>query len=168
MTKEYIIYGILSSLITLIIQRKQWQITIRLPIISALLLLTGLIVYVNIISSPIYLGVVPWYNSTPWIEVFFFFFMMIGMAASYFTKAIEVRRERIIELKKKHPDMKDLKKVAIEWDVWEFSYPFFFSFITFGTLLTLIDVYELTHTNMILCFQTGFFWQTLLKKKVNS
>ena len=42
----------------------------------------------------------PWYDASPYLEIIFFVLMFLGMSARYVTKAIETRREKILELQK--------------------------------------------------------------------
>ena len=50
----------------------------------------------------------------------------------------------------------------MEWDRWEFVYPLLVSVITFGALLGQLEDTVANLPNLILSFQTGFFWQTIL------
>jgi hypothetical protein len=50
-------------------------------------------------------------------------------------------------------------------DPWDFSRPFLVSVATFGGLLSQIGDRRLDWATLALSFQTGFFWQTLLKRK---
>ena len=53
------------------------------------------------------------------------------MAASYLTKQIEQRRNRIEEKRK----LADTSSTPLEFDIWEFTYPMLVSVITFGIIL---------------------------------
>ena len=87
--------------------------------------------------------------------------MLLGMAARYFSYLIEQRRDEIQRLRAQNADSRGVK---IRFDIWEFSYPLFFSVVTFGSLLTQVGDNGFTVANTVLSFQTGFFWQTLIKK----
>jgi hypothetical protein len=88
--------------------------------------------------------------------------MILGMMSRYLTKAIDVRRERIQELEQAGAPF---KKPGIDFDAWEFSYPFFVSVITYGLLMSQMERDDITVPNIALSFQTGFFWQTILAAK---
>jgi len=88
-------------------------------------------------------------------------FMVLGMMVRYFAYAIEQRRDRIAELRR--TSQAD-PQVRLQFDLWEFSYPLLFSVVTFGGLLGQVKDGDLTVANVMLSFQSGFFWQTLLKK----
>jgi hypothetical protein len=103
-----------------------------------------------------------WYDGGAVCELMFFLLMLVGMAARYVTKAIEVRRAKISELEKAG---KDFVKPGLEFDAWEFSYPLFLSVVTYGALVSQMKDQSLTLANATLSFQTGFFWQTLLTSK---
>ena len=85
------------------------------------------------------------------------------MFARYITKAIEIRQEKIAILKK---DNEEFVKPKLEFDIWEFSYPLFISLITFSVVLQQTSADSVTMTNIILSFQTGFVWQTILRKEI--
>lgn len=88
--------------------------------------------------------------------------MLLGMVARYFTQAIELRRAKIERLSN---DGKPFDKPKLEFDAWEFAYPFFISMITYGALAAQMDDAKLKIATITLCFQCGFFWQTILGAK---
>jgi hypothetical protein len=49
-------------------------------------------------------------------------------------------------------------------DRWDFVYPMLFAVPTFGALLSQIQAQALASTHVVLAFQTGFFFQTILKR----
>lgn len=100
-----------------------------------------------------------WYNTSPMRELIVFGLMIAGMVARYFHQAIDRRREKIAALKLAGDDS---AIPGIDFDFWEFSYPFFVSVITYGALLSQIGDASLTISTTTLSFQFGFFWQTLL------
>ncbi|MBN2286673.1 MAG: hypothetical protein JXI43_09520 [Tissierellales bacterium] len=163
-----IIYGSVFSLAIWVIQRSKWRLIFRIPMLAGTLIILSLAIYYDIVTGLSFLGNTSWYNTPPYVQILFFILMLLGMGVRYMTKAIEERRVKISALRKKHGDKK-FEKPELEFDVWEFSYPFFFSVITFGLLLKQMDAKTLTLTisNTILSFQTGFFWQTILKKDLN-
>jgi len=77
------------------------------------LIVLGIVLYLQI--GPATLGAEEWYQTSPYLETGFFLLMLIGMAARYVTKAIEVRRERISELKKAGGPF---TKPPLEFDIW--------------------------------------------------
>lgn len=96
-----------------------------------------------------------------WANVNSFMSMLIGMSASYFNRSISERRSTIEELQKKG----ELRKPGIQFDVWDFVQPFFVSLITFGAINARVQDNSLW-TNVLIGFQTGFFWQTTLSNRV--
>jgi len=75
------------------------------------------------------------------------------------TKIIEERREKIAEEKRKTGNV---IKPKLEFDLWKFTYPLFVSVVTFGALLSQLNAQYISFAGIILSFQTGFFWQTIL------
>ncbi|HTQ78461.1 MAG TPA: hypothetical protein VMM92_00580 [Thermoanaerobaculia bacterium] len=102
----------------------------------------------------------PWYNTSPWKELVLLFLTLLGMAARSLDEAIAERHRQIEQLQK---DGKR-RKPRLRIDPWEFSRPFLVSVATFGGLLSQIGTEHLTIVSLTLAFQTGFFWQTLLRK----
>jgi len=98
-----------------------------------------------------------WYNVSPWKEIILFSLMILGMFARTLSKAIEERRLR---LKKNTADSGDS---SLKLDVWEISYPLLFSIPTYGALLSQIGDNSINVASIVLAFETGFMWQTLLK-----
>lgn len=159
----FLTYGLVLALMIWIVQRKTINLIFRILIPMVIFLILFLVFY---LFKPVFLGDEVWYNQTPYIETIFFFLMLFGMASRYLTKSIEDRREKILRSKEKNKSIQEIQAIKLEFDLWEFSYPFFFSVITFGLLLKQIDIAEITTSNVILSFQTGFFWQTVLKKEI--
>ena len=160
---DYFVYGILITVGSWIIQQQRWKVVTRIPCVIIIIGALSFRFLNRILTSPVFLSSDVWYDKSPWVELLFFIFMILGMSARYFSKAIETRREKIDNFKKINPNSDVHYKPNIEFDFWEFSYPFFFSFITFGLLLKSINSYEINISNTALCFQTGFFWQTIIK-----
>jgi hypothetical protein len=157
----FLAVGLLTTLAVWTIQRQRVNLALRVVLVAPLLFIGAFIVF--LLMPPVTLGTAPsWYDKQPWKEVILFITMTLGMSARYMTKAIEARRERIEILRK---EGRPHKKTRLEFDAWEFSYPMFVSVVTFGALLSQIGTSALTITNLILAFQTGFFWQTLLATK---
>lgn len=156
---SFLLYGTCLSIFIWLIQHKNINILILFILFSLLL---SLVSFFYFLFSNRFLGPESWYNTSPYIEIIYFALMILGMSARYITNAIEVRREKNKKLKNK----KNNPKIALEFDWYEFSYPFFFSIITFGMLLKQIETEVLTISNVVISFQNGFFWQTVLKKEI--
>jgi len=157
----FILIGIQFALIVGIVQKK---FKLYIKISTTLLLLLSIIFIIFLNTQPIMLGKDSWYNNTPVKEIILFLIMLSGIIARYFTKLIEERREKISELIKTGASF---EKPELEFDLYEFMYPIFISVITFGSLMSQIEIKTLVLSNIILSFQTGFFWQTLLSRKIN-
>lgn len=150
--------GVLMAL-ALISRNRPW-----VRALGAVLLLST-IIGVWLAAPPLTLGSEEaWYSQSPWREVVLFVAMILGMAARYLTQAIEVRRTEIAALRAQG------KKggVSIRFDIWEFIYPMLVSVITFGTLLPYITNRAELLPCLIIAFQTGFFWQTILSRASES
>ena len=126
----------------------------RLAIVIFLVIVFGFIVWtlpINLRSeTPI------WYHTSPYKHTIALLFMLLGMAGKYFFDAIERRR------KKRRNGQLDAK---LEFDRWEFFQPFIISFIIFGTFWSAHGKEELTMSYLIISFQNGFFWETVLNKR---
>jgi hypothetical protein len=111
------------------------------------------------LSGPIWLGPDDenWYDASPYAEGILFSLMVLGMGARLLSLAIEQRREKLKSL------AVDVHAPALRIDRWEFVYPMLFAVPTFGAILSQIDSPGLSVAAVILAFQTGFFWQTVLK-----
>ena len=112
-------------------------------------------------SGGMFLGEVAWYDRFPYREIILFLIMLTGMVARTLTLAIERRRKVIAQLSEGGAQF---EKPGLDLDVWEFSYPFLVSVLTFGGLLSQIGDEQLSLLVLVLAFQTGFFWQTVLKR----
>jgi hypothetical protein len=157
----FIVDGLLIALAVWISQRRKIRPLWRLLSVALVVCALGFLLYLQ--ETPKTLGgSTPWYRRESVQDAGLFVLMLLGMAARYFTRAIEVRREKIAALAKAGDQF---KKPGLEFDMWEFSYPLFVSVITFGVLLSQLSVQVITITSAVLSFQTGFFWQTLLAAK---
>ena len=85
--------------------------------------------------------------SLPWQDFGMFFSMLLGMASKYLFDRIGEKKRRRIAFNK-----------------WQFLKPFLVSPIIFGTILTQVPENMPVFTLMILSYQNGFFWHTLLYK----
>lgn len=113
-------------------------------------------------AGPRTLGTERWWQESPWREIALFVSMLTGMSVRYVTNAIEERRARLVKWK----DNGSMgARPGLDIDKWEFAYPLLVSALTFGTLLSQTKSDSLTLQTVLLSFQTGFFWQTLLAAK---
>lgn len=155
-----LILGVIASCILWVVQRRNWTIIARSAAGLFFVVMFALASYFHL--GGIYLGGdTPWYDQTPFREMALYIVMLVGMFARTISRAIEVRTERSKQLSKQGmpPD-----KPALDIDWWDLAYPFFFSVITFGTLISQVEQKRLSLIILVLAFQTGFFWQTVLKK----
>ena len=157
----FVMSGILISGLVWFLQRHSWKVWIRG--LCCLITLVALLAVVSFEVGPSTLGGgSTWYENSPYVEIVLFTLMVAGMVARYITKAIEARREKLLELQKQGGSF---TKPGLEFDAWEFSYPLFVSVVTYGALLSQLKDHSLSAANATLSFQTGFFWQTLLATK---
>jgi hypothetical protein len=102
-----------------------------------------------------------WFEQSPIREVVFFLIMVAGMAAYAVANAIEARRSKLAVWQ---VGGEVGARPGIDFDLWEFVYPFLFSVFTFGGLLGQIGDDGLSVATVVIAFQTGFFWQTVFDK----
>jgi len=93
-------------------------------------------------------------RSSQFREVILFALVLGGMCARVLGLAIERRDARATG----GPDNE------LQIDKWHFVYPMLFAIPTFGALLSQLKEESLSVVDTVLAFQTGFFWQTILKK----
>ncbi len=128
--------------------------------LGALLLTAVVFIPVHwLIRPPPTLGSTPdWHqqlNSWPFRELILFGALLFGMIARVLSLAIERRDADVVGGGTK-PDLKI--------DRWQFVYPMLFAIPTFGGLLSQTQTSEVSTTSVVMAFQTGFFWQTILKR----
>jgi hypothetical protein len=145
----FILVGIVgtASLAALSFSRWRWWWRVALALLITVVVAGGLI-----FTGPSYLGKEQWFDKSPFREFFLFAMMVLGMAARVLSLAIE-------EYKTKKDPAKGL-----EMSRWDFVYPLLFAVPTFGALLSQIGSETITFANVVLSFQNGFFWQTILKR----
>ncbi len=131
----------------------------KVSLCSLGLLLLGVVGFVT--TDHMFLGGEPWHDRSPWKEGLLLLTMLVGMAVRSLDEAIEIRRQRIAKLRKQG---KLRRKPKLLLDRWDFSRPFLVSVPTFGGLLSQVGEQTLGWVVVVLAFQTGFFWQTILKK----
>lgn len=105
-----------------------------------------------------YLGETRFVDKTPIKEVILFLLMSFGMIASVLNSAIE-------KMKRERSKSKDSGSNKISIDKWEFLNPLLISVGTFCFLMTQIGDESITWSNATIAFQTGFFWNTVMKNK---
>jgi hypothetical protein len=162
----FVIWGVLLTTVSVIVQRifrfaskgKYRDVTLWSLVLLGVVAVLTMLTFVS--APPGTLGERRWYQESPAAECLLFVAMLFGMAASYLTKQIERRRIRIEEKRK----LSDVSVTPLEFDLWEFSYPMLVSVITFGAILQNIGEKPIDLASMILSFQTGFFWQTVLAR----
>lgn len=159
MAARFIIIGATIAMAIWLLERKSWSWRLRIPLLLVAVIVCGLATY--LMMDKHYLGDTDWYNRFPYRELTLFIGMLFGMIARTISQSVEVRRKKIRQLR----DQSDsFQKPPLEVDFWEFSYPLLFSAITFGALLGQVGESKLTLIVLVTAFETGFFWQTLLKK----
>jgi hypothetical protein len=129
---------------------------LRLPwwwrVLVALLFAAVIVVPVyGLIQPPTLGGRQSWLDKvseTPFRELILFAMLLFGMVARVVSVAIEQRGVG----------------EPVKIDRWQFVYPMLFAIPTFGGLLSQIQTRNLALADTVLAFQTGFFWQTILKK----
>jgi hypothetical protein len=94
-----------------------------------------------------------WFNRSPISELVLFGLMLLGMVARVLSVAIDHRNSGEARASE-----------HVKLDRWEFVYPMLFAVPTFGAILNQAHLESLTLQDGILAFQTGFFWQTILKR----
>jgi len=159
MAFDFLILSIPVGLLVFAFQARKLKKPARI-FLGALGLVGGVVVGFYL-REPRLLSGVAWYARSPWREALFLIIMLSGMAVRSLDEAIEARSRRIAELRKKG----DLEtKPGLSLDPWDFSRPFLVAVPTFGALLAQIGDQGPSWSLLVLAFQNGFFWQTLLKK----
>jgi hypothetical protein len=87
------------------------------------------------------------------------------MVARSLTEAIEQRRAAIEAARSAG---KGSRRPRLRLDPWEFSYPLFVSVVVFAGVRAAAGGAPLTVATMLLSFQNGFFWQTILRRQSQS
>jgi hypothetical protein len=147
MFNTFFILGSIASFIVWFFQRKKMVRAIKIVIILLIFSLSTILIFY---TEPLYLSASKiWYNRSPWFDFLLFSFMILGMIAQYFVSIIEKKREN--------------KENKINFDIWEFSYPMFFSVFTFSYLIGVLEIKNFNLGNIIIAFQTGFFWQSIVR-----
>jgi uncharacterized membrane protein YhdT len=142
------IIGIVGLIVLLIAHalKIRWMYAVLMAVV-----VTALIAIAFRAAGPAKLGPERWFNVSPIRETLLFVLMVFGMVARVVSEAIERQR--------------NTAGVAVTPQVsrWDFVYPLLVSVPTFGALLSQTSGDTLTTPIVVLSFQTGFFWQTVLK-----
>lgn len=96
-----------------------------------------------------------WFNNSPYKQLIALFFILLGMSAKVIFNGIEERKKKISN---------GIKNPPVKIDKWDFFKPFIVSFIVFGVFWNKYGHEILTLNYLIISFQNGFFWQTILEK----
>jgi len=140
------------GMIAILMVKKEWPGGKQVLFILAVLLV-GLLGYLAVEflvlkdGSVISKGAGEILANLPWQDLGMFFSMLVGMASKYLFDVIGEKNRRRIAFNK-----------------WQFLKPFLVSPIIFGTILTQVPEKMPVFTLLILSYQNGFFWHTLLYK----
>jgi hypothetical protein len=148
----FIIVGIVGTAALTCVSFTKWRWWVRGLVALAA---TVIVAIMMAVPSPQQLGpTTRWFDESPFRELLLFALMLLGMAARVLSLAIERRAVATAET-----------RAHVKVDRWEFVYPMLFAVPTFGALLSQVQSDTLTLANVVLAFQTGFFWQTILKRE---
>lgn len=129
---------------------------LRFLLEGGLILLAILLFFVALSSARKYLSDDSWYDVSPAREIILFAFMGLGMLARMLSLAIEDRSARRAKMKLNQ------EVPNIHLDGWDLLYPFLSSSICFGALVETVESMTMSIAVLVLAFQNGFFWQTVL------
>jgi hypothetical protein len=150
---SFVVIGLVLTGFLSIITRRRLSRTVRIVTIIGM---AAAVYGLTAIEHPLHLGEeIAWYQISPYREIVLFVFMVLGMLARVLSAAIEERRSQVRQ---------GNAAPALRLDIWESAYPLLFSVMTFGALLTQVGESKLTVAVIVLAFQTGFFWQTIIKQ----
>ena len=93
-------------------------------------------------------------------QTILFIFMMTGMMCKNLFDLIERRKDRLKE------GFSNSKKPGLDFDFWNFVQPLLVASIVFGAVLG-ADLH-LGLPGLLLSFQNGFFWQSILAKRATN
>ena len=159
---SFMIFGLIFAALIWVLQSKKIPRNAKLAAAAVVFLV---VIGATLFDTNVFLGAEVWYEKSPYREVILFGLMLLGMLARSLSIAIEERREKIKRMKE---NGEDSPVVSIQLDYWELFYPTLFSVITFGALLSQLSDQSLSIAAIVLSFQTGFFWQTIIKQRKES
>ncbi|WP_171236315.1 hypothetical protein [Ruegeria sp. HKCCA6837] len=121
-----------------------------------MVLLAILFFAIAIVSADRFLSGDSWFERSPVREMILFALMGLGMIARMISLAIEERSAKRAKLEagEATPDLRI--------DGWDILYPFLSSSICFGALTETVSSMVMSLPVLLLAFQNGFFWQTVL------
>jgi hypothetical protein len=144
-----LIFFLLLSLTT---RLKGWRRIITVVALIAMVFMLLILWHDDVILR----GSRSWWRTSPFKEILLFAAMVGGMSAKYLWDLIEVRRSKMKTLKGQN--------VPLGFDGWDFFQPLLVAGIVFSGVLATLK--EMDAPTVLLSFQNGFFWQTVLKRKV--
>jgi hypothetical protein len=150
----YFIFGISLALLILAATKriaKTWKVLLVLA--AAAISVVGWATW----PDQRFLSTDAWHDTTPLREAVLFALMLAGMAARTLSVAIEQRRVAA-------STSADGSPPPVRLEAWDFLYPFLVSFITFGAVIEFVGAEPLKIPQLILAFQNGFFWQTVVNR----
>jgi hypothetical protein len=145
----FFIIGIVGTLALVLVSYLKWRWWVAVLVAFAL---TWTVTLFLGYPGPVHLGSQHWYDTSPTRELLLFALMLAGMASRVLSLAIEQHK------------LGSAPAANLQINRWDFIYPMLFAVPTFGALLSQLNAEVLSLPNVILAFQTGFFWQTILKK----
>jgi hypothetical protein len=146
---SFLAVGIIGTLSLVLVSYRKWPWWVAVLVAFAL---TGIVTLLLGSPGPVHLGSQTWYDTSPNRELLLFALMLLGMVARVISLAIEQHK------------LSSAPVANLQINRWDFIYPMLFAVPTFGALLSQLNAEVLSLPNVILAFQTGFFWQTILKK----
>ncbi|MBF0536351.1 MAG: hypothetical protein HQK90_15260 [Nitrospirae bacterium] len=130
----YLIIGLQLSVLIWLIQRKNIKKYLRIGFIFLVIISIVILFKINADTQPNTLGNNEWYNASPYKEIILLVFLLFGIFTRYLTQQIENRSKKISKLRIKYKDS-EFVKPKIEFDFYEFSYPFLSSVVTIFLML---------------------------------
>lgn len=140
-------------LLCIYVSRRRFSIWLRIPLVGFIIVVFGFFLWV--LEVPIRSDGKPWFDTSPYKQLIALALMLGGMVAKYLFDLIQERR------KKKEQGEPNPR---LEFDKWNFLRPFIVSFIVFGSFWQLHGNESLSLGWLVISFQNGFFWQTILEK----
>jgi len=152
----YIATGIIVSLALFIIRWRRGS----AAVVFTTLLVSAIAVTIAWILLPVRksLGGEAWYQIEPYCWILVYIVMLLGMAVSVLTKAIDKRKIKVALC----TNDEEKKQIKLSIELYDFLYPFLISFLTFGSVYSQLEDKQMALMSFILAFQTGFFWETIV------
>jgi hypothetical protein len=99
-----------------------------------------------------------WYDRTPYKYFILYAIMMVGMVTNVLVDAVGDVRKRRSECRTEE----QRKLIRLTVSRYDFLYPFLLSFLTFGWLYIKVADQSLTMIILIIAYETGFFWDSVI------